>query len=163
MVAGTNTIYNAEPDCSEPFLQNGTMVSYLYAQSFNRDLLKKHDPGREYNIFWELLLSSSAPQFCGFYLNRQGEGGNQQKVKLQDGRIIWLSFGKYDENLEGISQIQKGILDFVENYMHAFSKYPYMLRISGRDAYAPMLLAASDKERYLKSIEKRFSPDMHVN
>jgi hypothetical protein len=163
MVAGTNTIYNAEPDCSETFLQNGTLVSYLYSQSENRDLLKKHDPGKDYNIFWELLLASPTPQFNGFYPNRQQGTTEQKPVQLKDGGSVWLAFGNYDENLEGIRKIQQGILDFVQNYMHAFSDYHYMFRISGRDAYAPMLLAASDKERYLKTIEKKFHLDIHVN
>ncbi len=36
-----------------------------------------------------------------------------------------------------------------------------MFNISGRDAYAPMLVAASHNERYLKAIEKRF--DLKIN
>ena len=66
ILAGTNTIHNAEPDYSETFLQNGTLVSYLYSMAHNRDLMKKHNPNREYNVFWELLLSSTQPQFVGF-------------------------------------------------------------------------------------------------
>lgn len=38
-----------------------------------------------------------------------------------------------------------------------------MFRISGRDAYAPMLVAASYDERYLKMIEKRFQLEIAVN
>ena len=41
LIAGTNTIYNSEPDASETFLQSGKLVSYLYSQRHNRDLLKK--------------------------------------------------------------------------------------------------------------------------
>ena len=52
IVAGTNTPYNAEPDASEPFLQSGKLVAYLYSQSHNRDLLKKHDPNKDYNVYW---------------------------------------------------------------------------------------------------------------
>ncbi|MDD6157488.1 MAG: hypothetical protein PUB52_10785 [Lachnospiraceae bacterium] len=40
---------------------------------------------------------------------------------------------------------------------------PYMFRISGRDAYAPMLVAASHHEKYLKEIEKRFALEIQVN
>lgn len=144
MIAGTNTVHNVEPEASETFLQSGKLVSYLYSFAHNRDLLKKHDPNKNYNVYWELLLASPTPQFKGF-----GEDG--------------LVFGKYDENLEGIREIQKGILDFVESYKKHFSSFSYMFYISGRDAYAPMLLAASYNEAYLKQIEKKFALEIQVS
>lgn len=149
IIAGTNTIHNAEPDASEPFLQSGKLVSYLYSQSHNRDLLKKHDPDKDYNVFWELLLSSPTPQFAGF--------------DLDENKAVKLKFGKYDENQEGINEIQKGILDFVRQYRDHFKDFPYMFQVSGRDAYAPMLLAASHNEKYLKKIEKKFRLEINVN
>ena len=144
IIAGTNTIHNAEPDASESFLQSGSLAAYLYSQSHNRDLLKKHDPNRGYNIFWELLLSSTEPQFQGFY---------------PEGPV----FGRYDANQKGIREIQKGILDFVREYHGHFKDFPYMLQISGRDAYAPMLAAASHNERYLKAVGKKFSLEINVD
>ena len=149
IIAGTNTVHNAEPDASEPFLQSGKLVAYLYSQSHNRDLLKKHDPNKDYNVFWELLLSSPQKQFAGFGIDEQG------KVELR--------FGKADANPEGIMEIQRGILDFVRQYQERFREYPYMFRISGRDAYAPMLVAASHGEKYLKAIEKRFALKINVD
>lgn len=76
---------------------------------------------------------------------------------------ITLEFGKYDYNPEGIREIQRGILDFAEQYLEHFGAFPYMFRISGRDAYAPMLVAASYNERYLKEMEKRFQLEIAVN
>ncbi len=149
IIAGTNTIHNAEPDASEPFLQSGKLVAYLYSQSHNRDLLKKHDPNKDYNVFWELLLSSPQKQFAGFGIDDRGG--------------IELRFGKTDANPEGIMDIQKGILDFVRQYQEHFKDYPYMFCISGRDAYAPMLVAASYGERYLKAMEKRFALKINVD
>ena len=35
--------------------------------------------------------------------------------------------------------------------------------ISGRDVYAPMLVAVSHNERYLKMIEKRYGLEISVN
>lgn len=148
VIAGTNTIHNAEPDASEPFLQSGRLVAYLYSQSHNRDLLKKHDPNKDYNIFWELLLSSPRPQFQGFSLYEDG--------------TVKLNFGSCDKNPQGIREIQRGILDFVREYYEHFKDFPYMFHISGRDAYAPMLVAASHNEKYLKEIEKRFSLERNV-
>ncbi len=148
MVAGTNTVHNAEPDASETFLQTGRLVAYLYSQSHNRDLLKKHDPNRNYNVYWELLLSSPTPQFVGF---------------SEDEANGWaLRFGTCDPNLSGICEVQSGILDFVKLYKRHFEAFPYMYRISGRDAYAPMLVAAGHDEKYLKEMEKRFGLEIHV-
>jgi len=143
-------MYNAEPDAAEPFLQSGKLVSYLYSQSHNRDLLKKHDPGKDYNVFWELLLSSPTPQFVGFY---------EEKPNLR--------FGDCDDNIEGIKDIQRGILDYINEYTDRFGSpidgtFKYMYNISGRDAYAPMLLATSHNEKYLRAISKRFSLEINV-
>ncbi len=149
LVAGTNTVHNAEPDASETFLQSGKLVAYLYSQSFNRDLMKRHNPNRNYNVYWELLLSSPTPGFRGF---RPGEGEQP-----------WgLEFGGYDANVEGIRHIQDGVLAFVKEYKRHFGDVPYMFNISGRDAYAPMLVAASKNEKYLKEIEKRFALEINV-
>lgn len=152
IIAGTNTVHNAQPDASEIFLQTGKLTAYLYSQSHNRDLLKKHDPNKDYNVFWELLLSSTTPQFAGFYEGKR----DGETVKYLKEENITLSFGKTDENQKGIREIQRGILDFAHEYQRHFGDFPYMFRISGRDAYAPMLVAASHNERYLKAMEKRF-------
>ena len=174
IVAGTNTVHSAEPDASESFLRSGLLTAYLYSPGHNRDLLKKHDPNRDYNVFWELLLSSPTPQFQGFYKGRGKAGEKQGTSEGTDGMLsesfrylkdldITLAFGKYDANQEGIREIQRGILDFVTEYRERFQKFPYMFCISGRDAYAPMLAAASRGERYLKAIEKKFNLEIHVN
>ncbi|MGN1155068.1 MAG: HAD family hydrolase, partial [Agathobacter sp.] len=150
IVAGTNTIYNAESDASETFLQSGKLVAYLYSSCHNRDLFKKHDPNKNYNVFWELLLSSPTPQVVGF--------GWNEKAKTEE-----ILFGRYDENLDGIIEVQRGILDFVEDYMKHFGKFDFMYQVSGRDAYAPMLLASSNEEKYLKTIEKMFQLEINVS
>ena len=143
LVAGTNTIHNDAPDASETFLQSGKMASYMYSMSHNRDLMKKHNLHRDYNIFWELLLSSPKPQFVGFDLDEKTD-----EVKLR--------FGKTDANPDGIRQVQAGILDFAKEYVECFGHIPYMFQISGRDAYAPMMVAASKNEKYLKKMKARF-------
>lgn len=153
ILAGTNTLHNAEWDASELFLQTGRLVSYLYSSSHNRDLWKKHNLNKNYNVYWELLLSSPTRQFLGF----------RDAGEMRDGDILWeddqsvaFHFGKYDPNQKGICEIQQGILDFADEYMEHFKEEPYMLRISGRDAYAPMLAAAGQQEKYLKEIAGRF-------
>ncbi len=153
ILAGTNTIHNSEPDASEAFLQSGKLAAYLYSQSHNRDLMKKHDPNRNYNVYWELLLSSPTPQFLGFRVRE----GNAASPKAWE-----LVFGEYDANQEGIRQIQEGILAFVKEYQEHFREKPFMYNISGRDAYAPMLVAAGKKEKYLREMEKRFQLKVNV-
>ena len=161
IIAGTNTPHNAEPDAAESFLQSGKLVSYLYSQSYNRDLLKKHNPDRDYNVFWELLLSSPTPKFEGFSF------GNVCRDMTDDTYIpeldITLRFGAYDDNTDGIRQVQSGIIDFVMDYCRHFKDFSYMLDIGGRDAYAPMLVASSHDEKYLRAIENRFSLEINVN
>ena len=111
--------------------------------------MKKHNPNRNYNVYWELLLASPTPGFRGF---RPGEG--EQPWKLE--------FGGYDANLEGIRHVQDGILSFVKEYKRHFGDIPFMFNISGRDVYAPMLVAAGQEEKYLKEIEKRFALEINV-
>lgn len=142
IIAGTNTPHNEETEAGEAFLQSGRLVSYMYSSAQNRDLWKAHDPNRDYNIYWELLLASPTRQFLRFAVDGQG------KTKL--------CFGDMDYNQEGICQIQKGILDFIREYEAHFKDYPYMNQISGRDAYAPMLAAAGEHERYLMKIKEMF-------
>ncbi len=147
IVAGTNTVNSSEFDASESYLQSGKLVSYLYSLSHNTDIMKKHDPNKDYNIFWELLLSSTNRQFRGFRLK---------------GEEVEFDFGKADANQKGIRDVQEGILDFISDYMEHFGHIPYMTKISGRDAYAPMLVAASSNEKYLKVIEKKFKLVVNV-
>lgn len=142
IVAGTNTVHNAEPDMSETMLRDGSLVSYLYSASDNRDLWKKHNPAQMYNVYFELLTSSEQPSFQGFYLDQHGK--------------VQLRFMKPEKNPEGIREIQEGILAFVRDYKQHFEAYPYMYHISGRDAYAPMLLAAGYGARYLKKVNEEF-------
>lgn len=148
-VAGTNSVHNFEVDASEIFLQNGKLAAYLYAQSFNRDLWKKHDPNTDDNIFFELLLTSPTPQFLGFELDEVS------------GEVLYL-FGKMDANPEGMKEIQSGILDFVRDYQKHFSGYPYLFCVSGRDAYAPILAARGNKKAYLKALKKKFEFEANV-
>ena len=159
IIAGTNTVHNAEPDAAEPFLQSGRLVSYLYSQAHNRDLLKKHDPEKGYNVFWELLLSSDTPQFVGFY---EGDVRKKEDDVYLSEYDITLRFGQRDVDPKGAAEIQQGILDFVTEYKEHFEKYPYMLNISGRDAYAPLLAAAGNNEKYLHAMEKRFDLEINV-
>lgn len=147
IIAGTNTLYNTDADAGEPLLQSKRLVSYMYSASFNRDLIKKHNPNRGYNQFWELLLASTDRQCTGF-----GFDSDNNAIPL---------FGRCDINQDGILMIQNGIIDFVKLYGNHFEN-SFFYNISGRDAYAPMLAAASDNEKYLRSIYSNFNVEANV-
>lgn len=149
IIAGTNTVNSIEPDINETMRLDGSMVTYLYSPGDNRDLYKKHNPARLHNIYFELLTSSEQPSFTGFEKDIQGN--------------IIPKFGKLEKNSDRINDIQDGILDFIADYSKCFEKYPYMHAISGRDAYAPMLLAMSKNERYLRHIYKSFDFTIGIN
>lgn len=158
MIAGTNTIHNREPDAGVMFLQAGKLVPYLFSQSHNRDVMKKHDPGKDHNVYWELLLSSPERRFLGFGY----EEGAPTGVYSKDGREVRLLFGEREANQEGILEIRRGILDFVSDYVAHFKDEPSLLNISGRDACAPMLVAASHNEKYLRMIAGGFAMEKGI-
>ncbi len=146
-VAGTNSAHNAEPDASEGFLQEGTLVSYLYSQRHNRDLWKFHDPGAGHNLYLEQLLCSPTPAFEGFSFDQEG------RVKLL--------FGKKDGNEKAMREIQQGILDFVKAWIRHFGGDGPLSEISGRDAYGPLMVMLRNKG-YLREIESFFRLDANV-
>lgn len=97
------------------YFKTGRLVSYLYSLSDNRDVMKKHDPAKNYNLYWELLLSSAKKPLKGFALTENIRKDQMEyEIDREDDRIAFY-FGKPDDNQAGILEIQKGILDFVVN------------------------------------------------
>ena len=141
IIAGSNTFNNAEPDASETFLQRGQLVSYMYSQQDNRDLWRFHNPGRNHNLYLEAFMDAESGTFRGFY---PGEDGT-----------VRLEFGKPSANGEHIRRIQKGILDFVRQYKAVNQQTNGLFKISGRDAYAPMISAEQeDNKAFMQFIEE---------
>ena len=119
LLAGTNSIYNAEPNCSEAQLFSGKLVSYLYSQQLNRNLWKQHNPGKGHNVIVEALLASQNPSFRGFY------GQDTERM-----------FSRKTEDIDA-AEVQRGVLDFVKLYQkHCGAD----ANISGADSMAPILL-----------------------
>lgn len=154
LIAGTNTINSPEPYASESFLQAGKLSAYLFSQADNRDVMKNHDCNIDDNIYWELLLASPTKSFIGFAFDKDTWDSGKKEIQFR--------FGNEEPNQKGMKEIQKGILDFVEEYENHFKAFPYMMNISGRDAYAPMLVAFSHNRRFLKVLRKRFSPVIDI-
>ena len=164
IVAGTNTLHLYDADSAEPFYQSGKLVSYMYSSRDNRDIYKLHNPSRGFAVYWELLLSSPARQFDGFEDGRAEREATADHESIYDPSLdVTYMFGKHDVNIPGIKEIRKGIIDFAIDYKKHFANCPYMFKISGRDAYAPMVVAASDNAAYLKAINKRFDIVINVD
>lgn len=110
---------------------DGEITSYLFSASNNRDIWKIHDAGKGHNMIVELLLSSTNKSFRGF---TKGADGNYQ-------------FSSKQETIDA-DEIQTGILDFVVQY----KEHPlHELKVSGRDAMAPILLLYQNED-YINSL-----------
>lgn len=150
VVMGTNTAHNLSPDVSEGFFFSGQMESYLFSQQKNRDLWKYHDLSRKHNLYMELLFTSAFPSLKGF-----GTG--------TDGETVFR-FGRKERHAREIRQIQEGILDYVEDYRRYFGDLlsEGTGEISGRDAYAPILLFLGDRKAQ-RRLEESFCWDTDQN
>lgn len=137
VIGGANDSGSEQPNASEGLLQSGKMYSYCFSQSHNRNIYFTHDSAQGHNAFFEMLLGSETASLKGFKANGEPvfseiEQGNRETVRL----------------------IHKGALDFCDDYVKAFAKYPYMLDISGSDAYAPFLSAIKDDNKYFGTVLK---------
>ena len=135
VIAGTNTDTCEQPDASEALLQSKKMYAYCFSQSHNRHIYETHDPTAGHNIFFEMLLGSESPSLKGF---------------RENGEPIFSPNEK--NNAQTVSLIHKGAMDFVEDYRQHFGNIPFMLDISGSDAYAPFLTAALDGNGYFRAV-----------
>lgn len=133
IIAGTNTCHNAEPDATETFLQSGKITSYLYSQRENRDLWKFHNPGKDHNLYWEMLLDAPMGSLKGFYLDEAGK--------------CECRFREVTADVKKVKEIQNGILDFVRQWKEVSGKLGRLGKISGRDAYAPMVSVCNEENK----------------
>lgn len=133
-VAGTNDSFSEQPDASEALLQSEKMYSYCFSQRHNRDIYLAHDAAAGHNAYFELLLGSASPSLKGF---------------SADGTPVFSENEK--GNAENTRLIHKGAEDFCSDYVRAFEKYPYMLDISGSDAYMPFMAAIQAGGGYFKA------------
>lgn len=139
IVAGTTSSNDYDCNITQAMLAGGKLVSYMFSQGHNRDLWKFHDAARNHNLYWELLLSAPVGSFKGFYMD-----GSQN---------IRMEFKPAPSNADVIQEINQGILEFVEDYKRVDKDGKY--QISGRDAYAPMmLLMQRNNEGLLKNIQE---------
>ena len=85
-----------------------------------------------------MLLDAPHGSLKGFYLNEN----NSYECRLKEDSI---------NNL--INDVQNGIIDFIEKYKDAVKVSSLFEKISGRDAYAPMLLPENEEnDSFFKDI-----------
>ncbi len=133
-VAGTSPLQSPGADVTDPFLFQGTLVSYLYSAQENRDLWKFHDPAKNHNLYWELLLGADHGSLKGFYPD--GKGG------------YMCTFRGQEADGKRILEIHRGILDFTEDFIQMETRIGHRVEISGRDAYAPVICLESEKNKH---------------
>ncbi len=148
LLAGTNTRHSPDADAAEPFLFNGRLVSYLYSQQENRDLWKFHDASLNHNLYWELLLGAPEGSLKGFYPDpEKGVVCKQKDNPPNAGRI---------------SEIHRGILDFVSRFLQVEKRIGVTIPISGRDAYAPMLSVLSGRNKKFTEGLEGLLDEVHI-
>lgn len=125
LIAGSNSLYNQEPDASQGFFYEQKLDSYMFSQSKNRDAWKTHNPGKGHNVIVELLLCSDAPSFRGF-------------TKKEEKYI----FCEKSQEIN-VQEVQQGIMDFADIFKKRIGAIP---EISGRDAFAPIELLYRNQE-----------------
>lgn len=110
-------------------MQKREVEVYLFSNLYNKGLHDEHQAGnRKLNsFFFEILTQSCTPTFLGF----DGEGGFLYDIPEV-------------ENYEHNREIHRGTLDFVRDYTERFRDFPYMMDISGHDAYMPFQYFANN-------------------
>ena len=140
LLAGTNSVHNAEPNMSEPCLAKGRLVSYLFSQEMNRDIWKWHDAAKGHNLGVELLCSSARGSLKGFYLDKD----------KSDRLICRVQLKEPDADGNMVKEIQQGILDFVEK-MHL--RDDMVKKVAGSDGYAVMKILLQGRNEGTSELE----------
>ena len=104
----------------------------------NKDLWRFHDPAQGHNLYWELLLGAPEGSLKGFYPD------------VEKGWICLLKENRTDP--ERIRQIHQGILDFIHRFILTEKRLGQQIPISGRDAYAPMMLVESERNKKFRKV-----------
>lgn len=117
------------------------LESYIFSRNYNRLHYDVHTStnNNTNNIYFELFTQACYPSFAGF----EGVENGDYKMRFDVPEV---------ENYSIYKEIRQGILDFVIAYHETFKKYPYMLNISGYDAYLPYRFIIRD----LRFIKKYF-------
>ena len=118
--------YQKSNESNTASLLNNTLNTYLFSSLHNKSIQSFHRRNALINnTCVELFTSAPHPSLNSFLLDQTGG----YKLIFEKPEI---------ENKEAITMINEGILDFAKEYMNCFRNYPFMLNISGSDAYKPI-------------------------
>ncbi len=134
LLAGMQCMSKNESTIKE---RKNEIVPYLFSHEHNRnfhDALVSSRNGFALVMF-EIFTQDTIPSFTGI-----DENG---KFKFSASEV---------ENYEFIKEIHRGIFDFSKEYISEFKNYPYMLNISGYDAFLPYYTLLSNNRRYLDNL-----------
>ena len=117
-IAGSRDANHAKPISN---IMNGEVEAYMFSRTNNRGLYDFHSTTNKgtNGIYFELFTQACAPSFKG--INESGD---------------FLFDIPEVENYEMIEAIHQGITDFVSSYLHFAKNDPFLLNISGHDAYS---------------------------
>lgn len=138
-VVGTvvgNYAYKKGYDTS--MIQCGDIRAYSFSEFMNVDYALLHQKNLEIsNSIVETLFTAEHPTFLKYELDKN----NGVKLIFSD---------KIDNNINHVNLIQKGILEFVKEYVSKVSYFPELLNISGRDAYTSIISVIKDSDELEK-------------
>lgn len=135
IVKGTlvgNYAYKKGYDTS--MLQSGDIRTYVFSETLNMDYALIHQKNIEIsNSIVETLFSAKHATFV--------------KYKLNDKNEAIPIFSNKNNNNKHVESIQRGIIDFVKDYVEKTKYFKELLNISGRDAYTPIITLLSDEKQ----------------
>lgn len=109
---------------------------YLFSEQEGSYNYRIH--GSKHTAIFELFTQSCSPSFAGF-----SNKDNEYQLIFQQPDI---------ENYKLTKDIQKGIIDFANDYIQKFSNFKYLLNISGQDAYIPFRFLMSNEQAILHMV-----------
>ena len=117
------------------YVLEGIVEPYLFSNIYNRnnyDTHKQTNSGIN-SVLFEFFTQATMPSFAG--IHKSGE--------------FYFDIPEI-ENYEITQEVHKGIYDFCKLYYKTFNKDPWMLSISGYDAYCPFSFITKDLMYYKK-------------
>lgn len=129
-------------------MQSGVMSAYMFSTSFNLNVLNRHERFKADNAIYEFFLTAPHGTIKRFYLKNDNSIGFEFEVPDT-------------ENNPFIKEIQKGILDFANEYYRHWKFLPYMLDIPGSDAAVNIQNITVQKD-YIKKLFSDFRYNMGV-
>lgn len=110
---------------------------FLFDKNHNRNCYNIHSD--VHTDIFEFFTQAETPSFFRFRKNNE----EYSSFVFQNPDV---------ENYSATREIQQGIIDFAKLYIKHFGHLPYMMNISGQDAYTPFMFSMSNKKVALNAV-----------